>query len=101
MKKLNPKQLFELAAKAIPDNMDNIAELDPNTLIGKCKMTLADDESPIAVELNITINCGAMTISFNRVDIDRTTVSEKFSFDDRQKVLEFKKPSDKESTPTN
>ena len=101
MSKMIPKELYALMAKAIPENRDNFAGLDPNTLVASCKMTLKDEDSPIAVELNVTVNCGAMTISFNRVDIDRTTVSEKFSFDDRQKVLEFKKPGDKESTPAN
>lgn len=98
MEKMNPKQLFELAAKAMPENMDNIAGLNSNTLVGTCKMTLKDDESPIAVELNVTVNCGAMSISFNRVDIDRKTVAEKFSFDDRQQVMEFKKPGEEEGS---
>lgn len=82
-----PRELMKLITKAMPNTMDNVRDLDTGTMIASVKMTFKDADTPIVKELHATVNNDAMTISFNEVNIDRKTTQEKFSFDDRQKIL--------------
>ncbi len=88
---VTPREILQLAAKAVPDKMNNVRDLDTGSMVATAKITFKDADSPIVKELHVTINNGAMTINYNEVNIDRSTTQEKFSFDDRQKVLPLEK----------